>query len=237
MLIKCPKCQVIYELGDSLVPPSGLKMRCNSCGEVFKAYPEDAVDDEQTAAQKKLNIINMFKHFSGEKEDLFTPDTPDVIQDKPLKVRIVHLTHYKNTVNYLLILLLLILMAAFMYFLRYDIVRFVPNAESIYHKFGIESVYDGAPLQFSNIKTEEFVIGNVSKIKISGVIDNQTPYEMNVLPLKVVVYAQNGNKLLDTTHYLPQTRTRPNYKFPFEVVITNPTPFKKNIHITFADNL
>ncbi|HCU59267.1 MAG TPA: hypothetical protein DIC64_04730 [Alphaproteobacteria bacterium] len=237
MLIKCPKCQVVYELDDSLVPENGLKMRCNSCGEVFKAYPEDAVDDEQTAAQKKLNIINMFKRFAGEKEDLFTPDTPDVVQNRPPKVRIVHLTHYKNSINYLLILLLLVLMAAFMYFLRYDIVRFVPKAESLYNRLGIESIYDGSQLQFSNIKTEEFVAGSVSKIKVSGVIDNPTVYEMNVLPVKVVVYDQYDNKLLDTTHYLPQTRTRPNYKLPFEVVITNPTPEKKNIHITFADNL
>ena len=60
---------------------------------------------------------------------------------------------------------------------------------------------------------------------------------MMVLPVKVVVFDENGTKLLDTTHHLPQKRTRPDYKLPFEVIITNPTPNKKNIQITFADNL
>ena len=47
MLIKCPKCQMIYNLDDGVVPSEGLKMRCHHCQEVFKAYPEDAVEDRK----------------------------------------------------------------------------------------------------------------------------------------------------------------------------------------------
>jgi len=237
MLIKCPKCQIIYEIDDSRVSPNGLKMHCNKCGEIFKAYPEDAVDDEKTAAEKKLNILNMFKRFAGEQEDLFRPSLHQNIPVQPSKVRIVHLTHYKNNINCFLILIILFIITALLYFLRYDVVRFVPNTEKLYQKLGIESVQKGFNLQFMNINTQEIVVNNVSKIKITGIINNLTPYQMTVLPIKVIVYNQNGEKLLDTTHYLPQTRTRPNYKLPFEIIVTNPTPNKKNIHITFANNL
>ena len=121
--------------------------------------------------------------------------------------------------------------------MRYDVVRLVPNAEKFYNKMHIESIYNGTALQITNVKIEEVIVGNLSKIQISGIINNPSLYEMFVLPLKVVVYDAFGNTLLDTTHYLPQERTRPNYKLPFMVMINNPTPEKKNIQITFADNL
>lgn len=236
MLIKCPKCQVTYELSDDLVPSNGLKMRCNSCGEVFKAYPEDAIKEPMSEKEKKLNILKMFERFSQTTDEFFNPETPEP-PIVPAKVRIVHLTHYKNTVNYLLILLLFLILLILLYLMRFDVVRYVPKLEGLYQKFGIESIYDGSNLQFMNIKTEEFVDQNISKIKITGVIDNPSSYQMKVLPVRVLIYDEDGNKLLEATHSLPQARTFPNYKLPFEIIVVNPTPKQKNIHITFADNL
>jgi len=236
MLIKCPECQVIYELDDTLVSEKGLKMRCSSCGNVFKAYPQDAVDDEKTAEEKKLNILKMFRRFENQREDLFDSSEPSQTQNKPTRIRVVHSVHYKNTLNYFLVFLILFIIAAFLYFMRYDIVRIAPNIEGLYQKVGIDSIYKGTKLQFTNVKTQEIVADNVSKIKINGIIDNLTPYEMSVLPIKVIIYSQDNKQLLNTTHYLPQTRIRPNYKIPFEFVITNPTPNRKNIYITFEDN-
>ncbi len=236
MLIKCPKCQVTYELADDVVPQNGLKMRCHSCGEVFKAYPEDAIKEPLSEKEKKLNVLKIFERFSQTTDDSFTPETsePPMV---PAKVRIVHLTHYKNTINYLLILLLLLIMLALLYLMRFDIVRYIPKTEALYQKFGIESIYDGSNLQFMNIKTEEFVDQNISKIRITGVIDNPSSYQMKVLPVRVFVYDEDGRKLLEATKSLPQTRTFPNYKLPFEIIVVNPTPKQKNIHITFADTL
>ena len=234
MLIKCPKCQVTYELADDLVPQSGLKMRCNSCGEVFKAYPEDAVKEPLTEKQKKQNVLKMFERFSQTTDNIFSPES-DLPQPVPAKVRIVHLTHYKNTINYILLILVILVMLALLYLMRFDVVRYVPKAESLYQKFGIESVYAGTNLQFINIKTEEFIDQNVSKIKITGVIDNPSSYQMKVLPVLVSIYDENGQKLLEERTILPQKRTFPNYKLPFELVVVNPIPLQKNIHITFAD--
>jgi hypothetical protein len=128
-------------------------------------------------------------------------------------------------------------MLALLYLMRFDIVRYIPKTEALYQKFGIESIYDGSNLQFMNIKTEEFVDQNISKIRITGVIDNPSSYQMKVLPVRVFVYDEDGRKLLEATKSLPQTRTFPNYKLPFEIIVVNPTPKQKNIHITFADTL
>ena len=235
MLIKCPKCKAEYKIEDDKVPEGGLKMRCHACGEVFRAYPKDLKEEkkpeEDTAS---VDLSKMFERVSKATNNLFS-DASNTMA--PTKVRVIHSTSYKNTINYFLMFLVLALMAGMLYLMRYDVVRLVPNAEKIYDKLHIESIYEGTGLQISNVKIDEIVEGNFSKIKVTGIIDNPTRYEMTVLPLKVVVFDEFGNTVLDTTHYLPQKRTRPNYKLPFTVVIKNPMPDKKNIQITFADDL
>lgn len=234
MLIKCPKCAAEYKIEEAVVPDGGLKMRCHACGEVFKAYKKDLIAEQKPEEPEKVDLLKMFERVSKATNNLFSEASGI---STPTKVRVIHSTHYKNTINYFLVVFVLALMAGILYLMRYDVVRLVPNAEKIYNKLGIESIYDGTGLQITNIKIDETVVGSMSKIKVSGVIANPSQYEMKVLPLKVVVYDAYGNTLLDTTHYLPQERTRPAYKLPFTVIINNPTPEKKNIQITFADNL
>ncbi|MBO4294550.1 MAG: zinc-ribbon domain-containing protein [Alphaproteobacteria bacterium] len=233
MLIKCPKCQATYKIENIKIPENGIKMRCHACSEVFKTYPNDILQEEPLEKSlQDADLTKMFERVSKATSNLFSDQLP-----VSAKVRVVHSTLYKYTINYFLILLVLALMGAVLCLMRYDVVRFVPQAEKLYDKLHMQSIYDGVNLQLLNIKTQEVIINNVSKIKLTGIINNPTPYEMFVLPLKVVVFDQFGNTLLDTTHYLPQQRTRPNYKLPFTIIINNPTPYKKNIQITFADNL
>ena len=233
MLIKCPKCQLIYKIDDTLMTDKGLKMHCQHCEEVFKAYPEDAVPDENEKNTQKENIVKAFKQMLGPSPDVFESTT----LQKQSDIKIIRLTRYKNTVNYTLLLFIFFLLAALLYVLRYDIVRYFPKTEKFYQKLGIESVYNGHLLEFSNIKTEEFIKNNVSKLKISGVIRNPSNYAVNMPPLKAVIYNFEGKKVLDTTHYLPYKRIGSCYIIPFEIVVTNPTPKQKNVQITFAEDL
>ncbi len=231
MLIKCPKCQTVYELDDNLIQDSGLKMRCSKCNEVFRAYKQDALK-EQNIGEKELNVSKIFEPFARTTEPLF--DTQKASHPSQ-KVQIVHLTRYKNTINYLLILVILALLGALLYLMRYDVVRYIPKAEEMYQKFGIESIKNGLTLDFENITTEEFIDNSTSKIKITGIINNQSNYTMFVPPLKVLVYNQQGEKLIDSTHYLPQKRMNPHYKIPFTIILTNPSVEQKNVQITFKD--
>ncbi len=229
MLIKCPKCETIYQIGDDVISKSGLKMHCQKCDEVFKAYQQDALKLPEEEALEKQNVAKMFEKVIPAASDLFAP------QGSP-KVRVMHVTQYKNTINYFLVLMLLALMAALLYALRFDVVRYAPVMEKFYQKWGIESVYNGTALEISNIDVSELTQDNVSKIKISGIIKNPSKYAMNVPPLKIVIYDTSGQKLLDTTHYLAQKRAGAYYQFGFEAIMTNPTPKQKNIKINFAND-
>jgi len=232
MLIKCPKCELIYKIDDALMTDKGLKMRCHHCGEVFKAYSRDGLLEEEEKVAQKENVTKHFKQMLNPNHDVFQPTIA-----RQSDVRVVHLTHYKNSINYLFLLFILMLSAALLYVLRYDVVKYVPKAEKFYQKLGVQSVYYGKNLEFTRIKTSEFIDNSVSKIKMSGIIRNPSDYVVDVPPIKVIIYNEDGTKILDTTHYLPQNRVGAYYQIPFSFVLTNPTPKQKNIHIVFADNL
>ncbi len=231
MLIKCPQCQVIYNIDDNVLNDQGLKMHCSQCNSVFTAFLSDALPKDPETS--KNEVAEMFEKTYGDNiEDLFAPELSN---RSKTKIRVIRSMVYKNKINWFLILIILALFSSLLYFLRYDVVRYAPNAEKFYQKLGIESIQDGRYLQLDHLSTEEFVSDNISKIKIKGIINNPSEYTLNILPLKVSCYDQNGQKISETFHRIDQTRTYPHFKIPFEVVLTNPTPGYKNIQITFTD--
>lgn len=231
MLIKCPKCRSVYDLADDLIQPEGLKMRCCECGEIWTAHPEDALKKRKSAQNKDLSKI--FERVSKQTETLFEENGGNTTE----KIRIVNVTRYKHTVNLILLLIALISIAAILYYMRYEIVRLVPQAEQIYDKMYISSVPYGKNLEFKNISTKEFTENNIAKISISGTIANVGKYTSAVPPIRVDIYDKAGNLLLNTNHYLPLPRLEPGYKLLLNIVVTNPTPYAKSIYLNFADNL
>lgn len=55
MLIRCEKCNTLYELDEKLLPPTGAPVQCSKCQFVFKAYPnarEDVPPANEASAAK-----------------------------------------------------------------------------------------------------------------------------------------------------------------------------------------
>lgn len=47
MLIRCPKCNVSYDIGAAAIPADGKKVRCSQCGEVWICMPADLFEQPQ----------------------------------------------------------------------------------------------------------------------------------------------------------------------------------------------
>lgn len=230
MLIKCPKCRSVYDVPDTLVPEEGRVLRCAECGEIWTAQKKDALKKRKSPTK---DIQKMFERVSKETENLF--DAPEVKTVE--KIRVVNVTRYKHTINILLLLVALISVAAALYYMRYDIVRLIPETEKLYDKIDVSSVPYGRNLEFKDITTREFSEDNIAKIEISGAIVNTGKYQTEIPPVKVDIYGKDGTPLLNTTHYLPIPRLEPGYNLLFNIVVTNPTPFGKSIYLTFNENL
>ena len=53
MLIRCPKCNVSYDIGAAAIPADGKKVRCSQCGEVWICMPADLFEQPQLLEQAK----------------------------------------------------------------------------------------------------------------------------------------------------------------------------------------
>lgn len=230
MLIKCPKCHSVYDVPDTLIPEEGRSLRCAECGEIWSAHKKDALKKKKSSSG---DIQKMFERVSKETENLF--DSPEIKTIE--KIRVVNVTRYKHTINIILVLIVMACLAAALYYMRYDIVRLVPEAEKLYDKIEISSIPYGSGLEFKDITTKEFTEDNIAKIEISGSIINTGQYQTKIPPVKVDIYDKSGNLLLNTTHYLPFPRLESGYRLLFNIVVTNPTPYGKSIYLTFKDNL
>ena len=231
MLIKCPKCHSVYDIPDNLITDSGMVMRCAQCNEIWTAYPKDGLKKLRNTSSKDIN--KMFERVSKETENLFHEPEIRTVE----KIKVVNVTRYKHTINLVLVLILLCSLAAILYYMRYDVVRLIPEAEKFYSKIQIESIPYGRNLEFKNISTKEFTKDNFAKIEIKGTIVNTGQYISKVPPVKVDIYNKEGDLLLSTTHYLPIHRLEAGYNLLFNIVIPNPTPYGKSIYLKFNDEL
>ncbi len=60
MKIPCKSCQSIFLLDSSLVEPTGTKVRCSKCQEVFRVYPPEPIDARKHPRVKTSNLISYF---------------------------------------------------------------------------------------------------------------------------------------------------------------------------------
>lgn len=52
MLIRCPKCSVSYDIGTTVIPAEGRKMRCSQCGETWVCLPQDLYEEQEEKVEE-----------------------------------------------------------------------------------------------------------------------------------------------------------------------------------------
>jgi len=114
MIITCKECKANFKLDESLLKPTGSKVRCSKCNEIFVAYPpkiseeieapiemrldvedqqvtEDVkIDKKETTASDELDFSDMDKLIDDEEapasEDILDEDTEDLDLDLDLDI-------------------------------------------------------------------------------------------------------------------------------------------------------
>ena len=56
MIITCKKCDKSFNLDESLLSPTGSKVRCSNCKEVFVAYPPEVSEEIEAPLEKELDV-------------------------------------------------------------------------------------------------------------------------------------------------------------------------------------
>lgn len=58
MIIPCESCNAVFRLESSILKPTGSRVRCSKCGEIFRVYPPDNVDRRKHQRLKTRNLIS-----------------------------------------------------------------------------------------------------------------------------------------------------------------------------------
>ena len=66
MKITCESCQSIFYLDSRLLRPTGTRLKCSKCQEIFKVYQADSIDQRKHPRVKTNNIVSYFSfHRTG----------------------------------------------------------------------------------------------------------------------------------------------------------------------------
>jgi predicted Zn finger-like uncharacterized protein len=79
MIITCKKCSASFNLDENLLKPTGSKVRCSKCNEVFVAYPPKISEKTKAPVEKASDIEDQpdVKALDTEKKEAAGPDDFD----------------------------------------------------------------------------------------------------------------------------------------------------------------
>ena len=60
MIIPCKSCDSRFRLDDRLIKPTGSKVRCSNCGQIFKVFKPNTVEKRKYLRIKTQNLISYF---------------------------------------------------------------------------------------------------------------------------------------------------------------------------------
>ena len=64
MIIPCKSCNSTFQLDSHIVKPTGLKVQCSKCGDIFKVYPPDEADRRK---HQRVQTRNLISHLTFDK--------------------------------------------------------------------------------------------------------------------------------------------------------------------------
>ena len=60
MMIHCKSCHSLFRLDSTVIKPTGSKVKCSNCGEIFKVFKPHAVEKRKDRRVKTQNLISYF---------------------------------------------------------------------------------------------------------------------------------------------------------------------------------
>lgn len=232
MLISCPKCNSVYNVSDTRIPADGKKFKCAECGEVWKVFPQNtATDGEPRAEQKSAedvrseasendDINKMFSRLSRDTKNLFPGDAAEQKTAYVSPAAGKHITGFFTSYAFAAFLLVTcIALALYLaYINRYNAVASFPEAEKIYEKFGIESVYGGRGLEFRDVDIKNVQIAGENALAVSGRLYNAGDAATRSLPVKATFIGADGKAQSEVTDLLPPQYMPPRSSMLFRIV-------------------
>lgn len=255
MLIICPDCATSYEVEPDDLGPSGRKVRCTSCGSVWRAAPPEAepeiieIGPDAHEAEPMLGIEDMaggakdisFGAMIGdgdavaEVEDIEDIEEIDAADLAPVSSRrrprgTAPRSPNARAMTYGSVLGLVLLLSAVVW--RDKVVSYVPDLAGLYAAVGLPVNLRG--LEFRDMETVETTNDGIPQLIVRGTIENVTEDKVAVPRLRLAVRGISGREIFVWTAVPAKPELEAGESLPFLAQLASPPAEGREIAVRFV---
>jgi predicted Zn finger-like uncharacterized protein len=261
MLIICPDCATSYEVEPTDVGPSGRKVRCTSCGSVWRASPPEAsaelidtsddaheaepmlgAEDMASAAPIQFNAMIGDEDAAEEAKDLddsADEEIEDIEATAPAAAKArrrprgtAPRSSGPRSPSYALVLGLMLLIGSFVW--RDKVVSYVPDLAGLYAMAGLPVNLRG--LEFKDMETVETTDDGIPQLIVRGTIENVTADKVAVPRLRLAVRGISGREIFVWTAVPAKPELEAGESLPFLAQLASPPAEGREIAVRFVSN-
>ncbi|MFA4938746.1 MJ0042-type zinc finger domain-containing protein [Brevundimonas sp.] len=231
MILTCPACATSYFIRDDAVGPDGRKVRCQSCGEVWRATPDEPL--ELTLTPEPVVAPAAPEPEPAPTASLAETPAPELPRafraradrQKKLRRAAAHGVVWAGLAS----IFIGLIVAAFLF--RIEIVQAFPKAASAYKFFG--ATVNPVGLDFEAL-TAKAAPGHPGMVVVSGAIRNVRDVEIVSPPVRVALVDANGAEVGFKIVQIDAAPVLPGKVQGFAALIPDPGGHGAGIGVDFA---
>jgi len=264
VIVSCPACSTSFAVDDSLIGPSGRKVRCAQCSHRWHQMPTATADEPPAggapsagpSASEQLSAIAaaIAERLAVAPEAGSAPHVPSLaaempVQDIPAAVIRPRAARFEDKdvapakprrrrglLLFGILLGILIAIPSAGYVWRGKIARSAPWAQDMYTLLGIRTDDPLEDLELANITIVQRKVSDKPAVEISGVVFNKAQYAVEVPMLRATPLGPDGKALPNPYRFkLQQQILEPGETASFRVVYDGFPTELKGINVDFDD--
>lgn len=234
MILTCPDCATSYFVADSAVGPEGRKVRCKSCGHVWRAQSEEPLElTPADAAPSAATPVAGFgkREETPEAEALTAPELPRAYRTRVEQQRRFRRAAVAGAVWAGIGGVFVALIGAAWLF-RVDVVTLYPRAAAAYAAVGMPVNPVGLEFEATTARPAP---NNPDMVLVSGAVRNIRNQSIKPPPVRVALLDGEGAELRHRITPVPARSIRPGAVAGFAVLIPDPGSRAADVGFAFAE--
>lgn len=231
MILTCPACATSYFIADDTVGPNGRKVRCQSCGEVWRAANDEPL--ELTVAPEPAVILK--PEPQPETESASLADTPAPELPKAFRARAEQQRRLRRAATHgavwagLASVFAALIISAFLF--RVEVVDIFPRAAAAYANVG--APVNAVGLDFEALTAKE-APSSPGMVVVSGALRNVRDREIVAPPVRVSLLDESGAEIGFRLIQIDAAPVLPGKVQGFAAIIPDPAGATADISVNFA---
>jgi predicted Zn finger-like uncharacterized protein len=228
MILTCPSCATSYFIADDTVGPNGRKVRCQSCGEVWRATNDEPL--ELTVAPEP----SVIPRAEPEAEPASLAETPAPELPRAFRARAEQQRRLRRAATHgavwagLASVFAALIISAFLF--RVEVVEIFPRAAAAYANVG--APVNAVGLDFEALSAKD-VPSSPGMVVVSGALRNVRDREIVAPPIRVSLLDEHGAEIGFKVVQIDAAPVLPGKVQGFAALIADPGQATADIGVNF----